>query len=258
MNHFSDEQANGMQSGRSPLVSIVTVAYNVAKGLERTILSVDAQSYENVEFIIIDGGSTDGTLDVIRKHKAKIDCWVSEPDDGIYDAMNKGVRLAKGKWLNFMNAGDVFVSDHVLAQIRFEEYEGDVLIYGDSKRRDGINLAPSRLSLLRDGIIFACHQAMFFNRELLSDQLYYDSSKKIYADYELVDRLFLFYPNKFRYVEVTVVESEGGGVSSYPSLRKRCDKFLILKSHYGLRHALRVFTRRVIEIWFSKFFQKLK
>jgi glycosyltransferase involved in cell wall biosynthesis len=101
----------------SPLVTVVTVVYNGAEHLERTIRSIINQSYNNIEYIIIDGGSTDGTVDIIKKYDQTVDYWVSEPDNGIYDAMNKGVSLACGDWINFMNAGDIFSDETTLQQV---------------------------------------------------------------------------------------------------------------------------------------------
>ncbi|MDH5645697.1 MAG: glycosyltransferase, partial [Candidatus Heimdallarchaeota archaeon] len=91
-----------------PLVTIITAVLNGVDTLERTILSVISQSYTNIEYIIIDGGSTDGTIDIIRKYEHAIDCWVSESDTGIYDAWNKGVRLSNGEWIAFLGADDSY------------------------------------------------------------------------------------------------------------------------------------------------------
>ena len=96
------------------LISIITVVFNDKYGLEETILSVLSQTSENIEYIIIDGGSNDGTVDVIKKYEKSIDKWISEPDNGIYDAMNKGIALASGGFINFMNAGDVYASNNKL------------------------------------------------------------------------------------------------------------------------------------------------
>jgi glycosyltransferase involved in cell wall biosynthesis len=90
------------------------VSYNAVLTIEQTILSVINQTYPHIEYIIIDGGSTDGTVDIIKKYANRIAYWVSEPDKGIYDAMNKGIRTAKGEWINFMNAGDLFYSKDTL------------------------------------------------------------------------------------------------------------------------------------------------
>ena len=115
-----------------PLVSIVTVVYNGEVFLEKTIQSVINQSYSNIEYIIIDGGSTDETVDIIKKYEDRIDYWVSEIDSGIYDAMNKGIDLASGDWINFMNAGDSFVGCNVLLNLNY--FLSDInydIIYGD-------------------------------------------------------------------------------------------------------------------------------
>ena len=100
-----------------PLISIITVVKNDVANIEETILSVLNQTYNNVEYIIVDGASTDGTLDIIKKYEKHVDLWVSEPDDGLFYAFNKGVDLVTGKWVEFLNCGDFFYNNTVLAEI---------------------------------------------------------------------------------------------------------------------------------------------
>ena len=100
-----------------PLISIITVVRNDVVHIEQTMLSVLGQTYGNVEYIVIDGGSTDGTVDIIKKYADKLAYWVSEPDGGIYPAMNKGLQHATGEWVNFMNSGDSFADENVLEEV---------------------------------------------------------------------------------------------------------------------------------------------
>ena len=125
------------------LISIVTVSYNAVLTIEQTILSVINQTYPNVEYIIIDGGSTDGTVDIIKKYANKIAYWVSEPDKGIYDAMNKGGLKATGDFIQFLNAGDWFENEHVIEKIFKDWYKRVDVIYGDMiiRRSDGVYYA---------------------------------------------------------------------------------------------------------------------
>ena len=101
----------------TPLISIITVVYNDAKGLEKTILSVVEQNASNYEFIVVDGNSEDGTLYVIRQHSDDIDIVISEPDKGLYDAMNKGLNLANGKWIYFLNSKDHLLTKNTLQEV---------------------------------------------------------------------------------------------------------------------------------------------
>ncbi|MDE6371395.1 MAG: glycosyltransferase [Duncaniella sp.] len=114
-------------------ISVVTICYNPGpETLERTMCSVLDQDYDNLEYIIIDGGSTDGSVEIIKKYASRLAHWVSEPDKGIYDAMTKGVEAATGKYINFMNAGDTFFDNHVLSQVwDGKDYDEDV-VYGST------------------------------------------------------------------------------------------------------------------------------
>lgn len=144
------------------LITVITVVFNGNDSLEETIQSVINQTYDNVEYIVIDGGSTDGTLDIIKQHEGKIDRWLSEEDSGIYDAMNKGINLANGEWINFMNSGDVF-------------HDNDVLLnfYKESKKYQNIDFFYSD-SIVRNGKKYICnkekriliHQAIIYRKAI--------------------------------------------------------------------------------------------
>ena len=153
-----------------PLITVITVVFNGADHLEETLLSVIGQTWGNVEYIVVDGGSTDGTLDIIRRHEHAIDYWVSEPDAGIYDAMNKGIGLATGRWINFMNAGDSFCDARVLEQVapHFDDdtllVYGDAVIFDDTYRKIAKAKRFCKWQLVLWGTRMACHQAIFVRR----------------------------------------------------------------------------------------------
>jgi glycosyltransferase involved in cell wall biosynthesis len=155
-----------------PLISIVTVVYNGAEFLENTIKSVINQTYDNIEYIIIDGGSTDGTLNIIKKYEGQIDYWVSESDEGIYDAMNKGIDKATGEWINFMNAGDTFYNELTLEKVMDNKYDCD-LIYSDTYLSDKsiikCNIAKNRI----------IHQSLIYKTNLHKEFGLYLNAKNI-------------------------------------------------------------------------------
>ncbi|MCO7246806.1 glycosyltransferase family 2 protein [Halomonas sp. Mc5H-6] len=198
-----------------PVITVVTVVYNGAQFLEDTIKSVIEQSYDNVEYIIVDGGSTDGTLDVIRKYEGAIDYWVSEADKGIYHAMNKGIELGSGDWFNFMNAGDTFFSSDLFSCIigpSINEYD---LIYGDLVIIDGgkKNLQSAKsfklLSLFFWSTRVACHQAVFVNKNVIP---FYDTKYKLKSE---LDWYFSLLANKakVKYFNMPICQYLAGGVS---------------------------------------------
>lgn len=182
----------------NPKVSIITVCYNASSLLENTILSVINQTYENIEYIIIDGCSKDGTVDVIEQYSDKISYWVSEPDNGIYDAMNKGILKATGEWLNFMNAGDSFASHDVLKQIFVDNQScllGKNAIYGDSIfcTSVGERYGKCLKTFWNDGSYIPgkgfSHQSSFIKADYAKLNLF-DTSYKICADYKMFYDLF--------------------------------------------------------------------
>ena len=172
-----------------PLITVITVVYNDVSNIEQTILSVINQIYPNLEYIIIDGGSTDGTVDVIKKYVNRLAYWISEPDKGIYDAMNKGVRKAKGKWVNFMNSGDLFASNDAVERIFNAKINDDIkVIYGSvflKKNGKRILQKPFPICRISNHMSF-CHQASFTR----TDSVHFDLTYKIVADYKLFYDLY--------------------------------------------------------------------
>jgi len=226
------------------LISVITVVFNDSIGLEKTINSMIQQSENNYEFIIIDGGSTDDTMCILKRYEKYINYYVSEPDKGIYDAMNKGIRASNGKWINFMNAGDIFASNHILSSIAFDELNKYTLIYGNQINNNKINI-PEKESILKIGGTFACHQSMFFNKELLKNELIYDLKYKIFGDYELVNRMYIKYPNSFKYIDLNISIFEGGGVSSKISKQKRIERYTLVSKHYGIRGVIGALIHKI-------------
>lgn len=173
------------------LVTIITVVLNDKAGLEKTIQSVINQTYKNIEHIIIDGCSTDGSLVVIKKYQHVIHAWISQPDKGIYDAMNKGIGLANGEWVNFMNAGDVFYNSDAIVSLKKYFQENVVLIYGNVRINYGdfetTQTARPFARLWKGGI--CCHQSIFIRKQVLSD-LMFNLDYKLAADYELLCRMY--------------------------------------------------------------------
>jgi len=200
-----------------PLITVVTVVRNGEKILEKTILSVINQTYADFEYIIIDGASTDGTLDIIKKYEDRIDYWMSEPDKGIYNAMNKGIEQAAGEWINFMNAGDTFFSKEVLIYIFNSEKKLDKdisVVYGDTVYLNydkGLLYTHTKnLNTFWKGMCFG-HQACFVKTKLMK-QYGFDENFKLAADYKL---LFTLYNEgyKFLYVAISVVLFSIEGIS---------------------------------------------
>lgn len=200
-------------------ISVITVCYNAISGIEKTILSVLSQSYPNIEYIVIDGASTDGTVDVIRKYSGKIAFLVSEPDDGIYYAMNKGIRLATGEWICFLNAGDVFAGNDTLKNVLNVDTEGVDVLYGDSIEftRELSHIVPAC-----DDVAIMDHDPVYRHgsslvRASVQKQHEFDINRRDlgYAlDWEMIHRLFV---EGYRFKKVdTVIECyEQEGVSNH-------------------------------------------
>ena len=207
-----------MKLSKNPRISVVTVCYNAEKEIEKTMLSVLHQTYNNIEYIVIDGGSKDGTVEIINKYKDRLSYWVSEPDKGIYDAMNKGIASATGDWILFMNAGDAFYSEDALEAFVPEIEEDTDIAYGNmmvlledyqykfiNKNHDLKNLKS--LSMLP-------HQATF-TRLSYHKQHPFDISFVCAADYNFFYQAYFKDKCKFQYIPVIVSTFDGvEGLSS--------------------------------------------
>lgn len=201
-------------------VSIITVVYNGVPAIESTLKSVISQNYANKEFIVIDGNSTDGTQALLKTYEEKIDCLISEPDKGIYDAMNKGIKKSNGDWIIFMNSGDLFCSDTVLSDIfAGRQYDKTGVIYGDSivAYPFGSYQLKPRAFTKNDKILPFCHQAAFAKRDLLAENPF-DLTYKVVADYDQFFRL-LTKGVIFHYTDIAVCIYDPTGFSSRNVLR---------------------------------------
>lgn len=181
--------ANGESS---PLITVITVVYNGAEFLEATIKSVLSQTHKNLEYIIIDGGSSDNTMDIIRKYENDLSYWCSEPDQGIYDAMNKGLRFANGRWVNFMNAGDTFYQNSTISNLFSEDRSNSTIIYGGVEIRypEYIRLQyGGKPSDLWKGMRFS-HQSTFIDVKFHKAHPY-NIENMITADLELFYKSYL-------------------------------------------------------------------
>lgn len=205
-------------------ISVITVCYNAIEGIEITIKSVLGQSYINIEYIVIDGASTDGTVEVIQKYIDSIDFYVSEPDGGIYDAMNKGIMAATGDWINFLNAGDVFNSKQSLEKALSIDTEGIDIIYGDSMEIDKgtFRLKPSSYDVDIMEFEQVYRHGSSLVRSFVHKNNLFDLDRKDlgYAlDWELIHRLYLK-GYKFKRVDVIIENYELEGTSYHPMLNR--------------------------------------
>jgi len=200
-------------------ITVITVVFNGKEFIEKTIRSVINQAYSNIEYIVIDGGSTDGTVDIIRKYEHAIDYWVSEADGGIYDAMNKGISLASGDWVNFMNAGDFFYTPNTIGIIFDSVIAGDKIIYGDVHIRykdfSRVELAGNPNKLWR-GMQFS-HQSIFCDLGYHKKNMF-NIKNIICADLEFY---YTAYKNsiELKYIPVIVSSVDVGGVSESNRLK---------------------------------------
>lgn len=209
-----------------PKISIVTVSYNSDKYIDQTITSVAAQTYENIEYIIIDGGSNDGTIDIIKKNEAHIDRWMSEPDDGIAHAMNKGIDLATGDYILFLHSDDYLLNPKAIeeASLLFKN-KLDIYIFPVIlKDNDTFKRSLARpLNFWTNFKMGSCHQGQFCSKKLFEKLGVFDTDFKITMDYDFLLRAYRADASSLS-INIPISVMRLTGISSqrdWPSLQKR-------------------------------------
>ncbi|HEY9770035.1 MAG TPA: glycosyltransferase family 2 protein [Coleofasciculaceae cyanobacterium] len=220
MNH---QEIGDRHSQVSPLISVITVVFNAKESLEPTIQSVINQSYENTEYIIIDGGSTDGTLEIIKQYEPDLKYWISESDRGIYDAMNKGIKLAKGKIIGILNSGDLYSQNALqeVAELYLRNQTSEYLIITGAMTRFA---AQAKIEFIQKrnqtdlnrrinlGMPLN-HPATFVTKNIYETIGYFDPEFKICGDYDLIFRAYHSQLVKFVFINSVLASMSMGGIS---------------------------------------------
>lgn len=195
--------------------SVITVSYNAGNVIEKTILSIINQTYKEMEYVVVDGGSIDGTKDVIKKYDTKISKWISEPDNGIYEAMNKGVKMSSGEYCIFMNAGDSFVNQYVLQKVsNLINENADVIVGNEISVRNGricnFIRPPKKVSaefLVQSSLR---HQASLIKRDLLIENPY-DENLRLASDWKFSIEMLVLKPHFYQRINVNMCFFDTGG-----------------------------------------------
>lgn len=247
-------------------ISIITVNYNDKVGLEKTIISVINQNSNDYEYIVIDGGSNDGSKEVIEKYKDKIDYWVSEPDKGVYNAMNKGIKVAKGEFVIFMNGGDSFYDETVLENVNellvddFDIYYGDnYKIKQNSKRK---KTYPEELTFSFFYTSCINHQSTFIRRKLFFDYFLYNEDFKIVSDWEFFIYTICHENIPYKYLGITISNYDFTGISSIKKYRDVAheEKMQVFNKYFPLfledyKKVAEIKSKRIQQVLYIKKFK---
>jgi len=199
-------------------LSIITINYNNREGLQKTFDSVAPQSFKDYEWIVIDGGSTDGSRELIEQYANHFSYWVSEPDKGVYNAMNKGIKVAKGEYINFMNSGDCFASPTILEEVFSTNHTADVLygymtrgtLDGEVNNQSMMKENLTWMDFYRDGLP---HQATFIKRSLFDQFGLYDESLKAVSDWKFFVEAFVYHKATSEFIPKKIAIYAEGGIS---------------------------------------------
>ena len=212
--------------------SIITVNFNNKEGLRQTIESVIHQTFRDYEFIVIDGGSTDGSAEVLKEYGSQITYWVSEPDGGIYQGMNKGITKATGEFLNFMNSGDCFYSSEVLKKVSSYQSDADFIVgkdyhFNSEIKKGHVSIQPPRTTMMHFFMATLDHQSSFIKRELFKDSPY-DESHRLVSDWIFFTEKIVKENKHVQFIPEIVCRREEGGLSEqqWQKNRKEIDQYL--------------------------------
>lgn len=226
----------------NPKISIITISFNNKQGLEKTIESVVNQNYKDFEYIVIDGGSTDGSKELIEKNDDKISYWISEPDKGIYNAMNKGIKASKGEYLLFLNSGDKFYSENSL--MLGSQYLGEEdIIYGDlevvAEENSYIKKYPSGLSLFYFHEEALPHPATFIKKTAFERFGLYDENLKIVSDWKWFLLSICSHNASFKKIEEVISTFYLDGISSNAENQQKIsnEKTLVFETYFPKQKA---------------------
>lgn len=233
-----------MSLSYNPVISIITVCYNAEKTIEATMLSVLNQTYKNIEYMIIDGKSRDNTVKVILKYQNNLGYFISEPDTGIYDAMNKALDVVTGDWVYFLGAGDIMLN--VLDKVVTRLVNPNTVYYGDVYRNDLLKVFNGYFSPFQFSRDSICHQAIFYPAKAIK-KYKFNTKYKVQADHHLN---MLIYGDKiynFKYFSIVICAYDGTGFSAttidYEFLKDRLE---IVKSNFSFPVYLYAFFRNKI------------
>lgn len=245
-----------------PLVSIITVVFNGEKYLEQAINSIASQSYQNIEYIIIDGGSTDRTLDIIQQYEDTIDRWITQSDRGLYDAMNKGIALATGEIIGILNSDDLYLENTVLEVVReYQKIHSPCVIYGDMyKFADEDRTVALQRGNLSDrafetASIIINHPTCFVQRSLYKNFGTFNLEYEVGADRELMMR---FHSQNVPFIKLdrTIAKFRLGGTTSNQSLSKIINREII--QEYKLLNTYKIPRTRIAKVLLEKTVQSLR
>lgn len=220
--------------------SIITVNFNNKEGLHNTIKSVINQTFRDFEYIVIDGGSTDGSVDILKKYDKYINYWISEKDSGIYNAMNKGIAKANGEYLNFMNSGDCFYSLDILEQVANYQIDTEFIVgkdyhFSEEKQQGHISILPPRTTMIHFFVATLDHQSTFIKKDLFNNS-HYNEEYRLVSDWIFFIEKIVKEQKSVQFIPDIVCRREEGGLSEQQRKqnRKEINKYLHQLLPYGV------------------------